>query len=258
MTRLSFPLALLIVFLFVRCNKDDEPVARTFEDTQKDFSEIDITSGIMDVDLEITEGLFYNFRVIPPTNPLNGQYPLILALHGASGGSHTAHLNTDCYIEPGLAAVDAFIISPNAGNEEWFELENQRKLFNLVQLAFEYWPIDLSKVAVVGYSNGGNASWFYAEFQTTTFSAGIPMASSYDISITDSTSRKIDTPLYVIHGENDELFPLAITQKWVEESIEAGSDIHFVVADTLSHFRPCDYVPYLQEAAVWLQEDVWK
>ena len=167
-------------------------------------------------------------------------------------------MNTECYIEPGLSGLNAFIISPNAGITEWYDLENQEKLFNLIQLAFEYWPVDRSKVAVVGYSNGGNASWFYSEHQFTTFSAGIPMASSYDISITDSTSRKIETPLYVIHGENDELFPLEITQKWVEESIDAGSDIKFVVADTLSHFRPCDYSPYLKEAANWLEEEVWK
>jgi len=40
--------------------------------------------------------------------------------------------------------------------------------------------------------------------------------------------------------------------------LDSGGNIEFVVADTLSHFKPCDYVPYLQEAAVWLQDEVWE
>jgi len=81
-----------------------------------------------------------------------------------------------------------------------------------------------------------------------------PLASSYH----DHTGIKINNPLYVIHGENDELFPVDSTHKWVDEYIDSGGNIEFVVADTLSHFKPCDYVPYLQEAAVWLQDEVWE
>ena len=32
--------------------------------------------------------------------------------------------------------------------------------------------------------------------------------------------------MYVIHGENDELFPLEETQGYVEATIDAGSDIN--------------------------------
>jgi len=52
--------------------------------------------------------------------------------------------------------------------------------------------------------------------------------------------------------------PTVRTHKWVDEYIDSGGNIEFVVADTLSHFKPCDYVPYLQEAAVWLQDEVWE
>ena len=33
--------------------------------------------------------------------------------------------------------------------------------------------------------------------------------------------------------------------------------IFFVVADGLGHYTPCDYVPYLKDAAIWLKEIVW-
>ena len=109
-------------------------------------------------DTNSSYNLFWKFRVIPPATLTDGQHPLIIALHGAAGGSDVAHMNTECYIEPGFSDLNAFIISPNAGTAEWYELVNQEKLFNLIQLAFEYWPVDRSKLVVVGYSNGGNAS----------------------------------------------------------------------------------------------------
>ena len=250
-TTLFFALLLLI---FTSCNKEEAPVvARTFDDVQQDFSEIPLNSGVQDVELEMSEGVFWKFRVVPPATT-SGLHPLVLWLHGASGGSDVAHLGTECLVEPGLESVNPYILSPNAGTEEWFDLENQEKLATLLFLAKENWPVDPDKVVVTGFSNGGNGSWFYSEHQSATFSAGIPLASSYH----DDTGIKINTPLYVIHGENDELFPVDSTRKWVDEYIDSGGNIQFVVADTLSHFKPCDYVPYLQEAAVWLQDDVWK
>jgi predicted peptidase len=128
----------------------------------------------------------------------------------------------------------------------------------LLQLAAKFWPVDLERVVATGYSNGGNASWLFAELAPNIFSAGIPMASSYDLTNMDGSGRKIEVPMYVIHGENDELFPIEITKNWVDLSIQAGSDITFVVAAGLSHYEPCSYSPYLKEAVTWLKETVWK
>jgi predicted peptidase len=180
-----------------------------------------------------------------------------MAFHGASNGDPNAHKTTECYIEPGFADLDAFIIHPNAGAFEWYEQQNQEKIQGLLSLATTFWPIDFGKIVATGYSNGGNASWLMAEVASNVFSASIPMASSYDISVTATTSRKMNIPMYVIHGENDELFPIEVTKKWVDESIEAGSDITFVQADNLTHFKPCDYVPYVKDAVIWLKE-IWK
>jgi pimeloyl-ACP methyl ester carboxylesterase len=83
------------------------------------------------------------------------------------------------------------------------------------------------------------------------------MASSYDVHDLNGDVRVWDVPLYVIHGENDELFPLAETQGWVDATVNAGSDVTFVIAPGLGHYTPCDYVPYLKEAAIWLKETVW-
>ena len=63
--------------------------------------------------------------------------------------------------------------------------------------------------------------------------------------------------MYVIHGADDDFFPLDLTQNWVNQAIEAGGDITFVIAPNLGHFEPCHYVEYIQDAADWLVNDVW-
>lgn len=182
---------------------------------------------------------------------------MVLALHGASGGNPEAYKATACYVEPGLAGLNAFIISPCGGNGLWYEEYFQQEISTLMYLAKKYWPVELNKIAVTGYSNGGNGSWLFTEAMSTTFSASIPMASSYNILNPNGSGRKINIPMYVIHGLNDELFPLAQTQAWVQASQAAGSNITFVVAQGLGHYVPCNYVPYLQAAANWLKNTVW-
>jgi len=251
-------LLILSLSLFVSCSSDDEPAGpRTLEDIESDFQDINLSPGIEDVDLEMFNGQVYNFRVIAPERNNGERRPLILALHGASSNTE-AHKNTACYVEPGLEDLDAFILSPYGPGGLWFSDSNQQMIGDLMYLAQKYWPIDYDKIAVTGYSNGGNASWLFGKFQSSTLSAAIPMASSYNVYEQNGTVRTWDIPLYVIHGENDELFPLEQTREWVDATSAAGSDVTFVVAPGLGHYEPCSYVPYLKDAASWLVNDVWQ
>jgi len=261
-TNLIIPFSFFFALLVLNaCQSDDDPVvvpvpSRTLADVEADFQALDLSAGVHDVSLEIINDVFYHFRVIAPERTDGETRPLVLAFHGATT-STDAHKNTACYVEPGLDTLDAFILSPFAEGGLWFEDKNQEMIGNLVFWIQKYWPVDTDKIAVTGYSNGGNASWLFSKFQSNTISAGIPMASSYDVYELDGSVGVWDVPLYVIHGENDELFPLDTTQAWVEATIDAGSDITFVVAPELGHYTPCEYVPYLKEAAIWLKETVW-
>lgn len=232
----------------------------TWKDTDRSFEEIEIKPGTtIDVILEIPDPPYeYAFRVITPQiiDEVNGN-ALVLSLHGGVGGAgREAHKSTQC-IEPVLERINAFILSPNADKAYWYELYNQEKIVRTLNMAIEHWPINTSKMVITGYSDGGNGTWFFAEAFPNAFSAGIALASSYQTLGLDGKGRKIETPLYVIHSSGDELFPLDSTQYWVNKSIEAGSDITFVVADGLSHYRPCDYTGYLEDGIQWLLDDVW-
>ena len=264
-TNIKFLILLVGVSLILSCSGDDGgdditvADSRTIEDVITDFNNLVIQPGVNDIALEsLVAGAYWNFRVIAPSDASEtNRRPLVMALHGASGGSPTAHQNTSCYVEPGLASLDAFIISPNAGLEQWYSTANQIQVINLLLLAKDYWFVDTSKVLVTGYSNGGNASWLFADFYPQHFTASLPMASSYNSRRADGSISAISIPMYVIHSNADELFPVAITEGFVNESIDAGSTIEFVAVDGLSHYEPCDYVSHMQDGVTWIENQVW-
>ena len=255
----------LLIFI-LSCGKSNDntvvtPHTRTAEDVKNDFSNLEVKPGINDFRLESTvEGYYWNFRIIAPENASeSNKRPLIINLHGGASNIYPdAHKSaSSCLAEPAFQDLNAYIISPNSNGYLWYDPINQIQILALVDLAKTYLPIDENKVAITGYSDGGNGSWFYADFHPDLFSAAIPMASSYNPARANGDIVKINIPLYVIHGENDELFPVSQTEEWVNQLIDVGSDIHFVIAAGLTHNQPCDYVDYLKDASNWLQTEVW-
>jgi predicted peptidase len=242
------------------CCPDPDPGPRTIQDIRDDFNELNIVVGTNDLELESNiRGVFWNFRLIVPEGATSAnKLPLVLRLHGAAqANSPMAHQSTSCLVEPAFEGKDVFILSPNSNGDLWYEEKNIFQVTALLDLTMTNLDIDQDKVVVTGYSDGGNGSWFYSRYFPDIFSAGIPMATSYDTASSDGSIPKIDVPLYVIHGELDDLFPVDITRGYVEESIDAGSDITFVVADGLVHNEPCTYVDELKSAVDWLYTDIW-
>jgi len=268
----NFLIYISISFLLFNCNNNElfsesntgepttEPQPRTADDVRADFSNLTINTGINDIVLESpTKNIFWNFRVIMPEGANNtNKRPLVFRLHGgATNIVPDAHKSTDCLVTPGFEGLDAIIISPNSNGKLWYDQVNQVQVLALYELVTSYLPVDTNKTVIMGYSDGGNGSFFYAKYFPTLFSAAIPMATSFNPASTNGTVDKITIPIYAIHGSDDQLFPINITQGYINQLIAAGTDIQFVTATGLDHYSPCDYVSYLQEAAQWLTTMVW-
>ena len=265
--RLKPLLILCMVFAFLSCGggdgdgpPDPQPGPRTDQDVIDDFNNLDIQVGTNDLELESTaEGVFWKFRLIVPEGASSSnKKPLVLRLHGAAqANSATAHQTTECLVEPAFEGKDVYILSPNSNGELWESQFNQVQIQALMYLTTSGLDVDVNRVIVTGYSDGGNGSWFYSQYFPGYFNAAIPMATSYHNESNNGSVSKIDIPLYVIHGQNDELFPLATTQGFVDEYIDAGTDITFVVAPGKVHNEPCTYVDELKDAVDWLYAEIW-
>lgn len=256
-----------ILFLTLSCGGGDDdtppPIPdppRSAADVKEDFKNLAIKEGINDLVLESLEkGVFWKFRLIVPEGATaSNKRPLVLRLHGAArSGSAEAHKSTSCLVEPAFAGKDVFILSPNSNGEFWYAQRNIVQVLALMELTSDDLNIDKNKTVVMGFSDGGNGSWFYAQYYEGLVAASIPMASSYDSKDASGNVSKINVPLYVIHGSEDELFPIETTKGFVDASVTAGSDITFIVGEGLVHVEPCTYLDELKKAVIWLETEIW-
>lgn len=216
------------------------------EKLDQQFKALGQSPGAINIKLAAGSYQNKNVRIIIPKKGEEGPKPLIIALHWAGGGNtYTGY--SQCLIQPVFVDLDAYIIIPDAENMVWTNDYNEKKILELLALAKENWNIDSTKILVTGYSNGGNGAWYFADKHSDKITTAIPMASAYAI------DTKINIPLYVIHGENDELFNIERTHNWVKSAQEAGSDIVFKPVLKYSHYMACDYVAALKEAVSWLE-----
>ncbi len=235
-----------ICFIGVLCNSFNLNAQGRLSGSEKSFSKIKVRQGTTDVTVKNDYGKRWKMRISFP-EVTKEKNRLIIALHWA-GSSDTYKEFNDCLVLPGLQSQNTIIVSPEGENQLWSSDNNVEKILSITSNSPKYWNVDPDKIAVMGYSNGGNGSWYLAEHYPGLFSAAIPMASAYPI------DEKIEIPLYVIHGEKDELFDMAKTRTWVEKTENSGTDIIFAPNKTLSHFQGCLYVNDLKKAGVWLQK----
>jgi predicted peptidase len=239
---------------------DDGVYLKTFAEVKEDFQQLTFSPGINDIEIIGRANFLWKFRLLVPANasPSNKR-PLIISLHGgATIKNETLHKQTSCLAEPGLESLDAYILSPNSDGFLWFDEPNQNKVLDLTQLVTTYLNVNTSKVAITGYSDGGIASWFFAQFHPSAYSASIPMAALYNPQVSTVPSAKINIPMYVVHGEDDQYFPLVSVQNYVKTAEDAGTNIQLIIAPGLEHLQSCDYVPYLKDAATWLDTVIWQ
>lgn len=265
MKKIIFCLVFIFSFIIISCSSDDDdgPIpapVRTADDVRADFQNLSINEGVNDLTLEsIVAGSYWNFRIIVPAGASSSnKMPLILRLHGgATGTSESAHKSTDCLVTPGFANFPVYILSPNSNGSHWYTDLNIVQVQALIEMTATNLHVDTSRMAVMGYSDGGNGAFFFSQYYPQLFSAAIPMASSYATTSQSGVTHQFQDPLYVIHGSEDDLFPIETTKGYVQDAINAGSDITFVTANGLNHVEVCEYVPYLQDAVAWLENSVW-
>lgn len=262
----------LLLFSFAGCDDSflETPAATVVEQNtpeldlekaNKDFSELSFETGDNDFELTVLHNKKWAFRLTVPETTNDELLPLFINMHG---GALTLHANNhqrgDCMIGPSLKETDtkAYILSPNSQGLLWFDIFNEDQVVNLVKFAIEHLNVDPKKVVAFGISDGGFGSWFFADTHPDLFSASIPIAQAYGLMYVNGQVKKTEIPLYVIHGELDELFPFTNTETLVEQSRNAGSEIIFVKADGLDHSFACYYQPYVKDAIEWLNTSVWE
>lgn len=243
-------LLLVIVFIsMISCSIPSNTTTSSYQEKlDVQFKKLDQKTGAKNI--RLASGFYKGkqLRVVIPKKNTQTRKPLIIALHWAGTGEVFKEYS-QCLVEPAFENEACYLIIPDAEGMVWTNQYNENKILQLIELAKKNWNVNPSKIIITGYSNGGNGAWFFADKHADLIQAAIPMASAYPI------NKKVKIPLYVIHGQNDELFALNKTKKWTNNAIKKGSSIVFAVVPNYSHYMACMYVKELKKAVEWLNLD---
>jgi len=183
-----------------------------------------------------------------------GPHPLVIYLHGADGGDWLLGSRgiLGCLVEPALEPLEPIILAPvSSSRGQWWTEDDIGFVLGLIEAARQRWSIS-SKPLLLGYSNGGIGTWFFARQYPEYFSAAIPMASN------DSIVGATPVPIYAISGDKDSLFPIADMRRAIATVKAQGQNVTLHEKYRGVHMKPCSYVPELEAAREWVSTSVWR
>ena len=213
--------------------------------------------GLHNLSLSRTDEPAVRYSIYIPRNySRSGGVPLILALHFSVGaGGTSAGAGGDVIrtlVGPAFAEMDAVIVAPDAVQGDWTTGENEKAVKALLDMVLARYSIDRKRVAVTGFSMGGEGAWHFAEKFPAMFSAVIPVAGKPPAS---AAGWKL--PVFAVHSKDDQVVPFGPTESRIEELQKAGVNAKLVPLTGITHFETARFRDGLRQAVPWLRE-VWK
>jgi len=181
--------------------------------------------------------------------------PLILALH--YGGPVTPATGRDfaeMLVLPAMKDLGAVILVPNCPGRGWTDPVSEDAVLKLVAAARNKYAIDERRVAVTGFSMGAIGAYRLAARHPELFRAAIPVSG---IPSSEDLVSLRNAPLFIIHSDGDEVFPMDEAGPTFETLRRDHPDVTIEIVPGLSHYRTADFVPALKKAALWLKKK-WK
>jgi len=219
-----------------------------------DLRAVDLNPGLRWVNLTSDAPVQRRMMLVVPEGiDRGGPRPLVIFLHGASGGARLSD-RLGCLVVPAFARVAPIVVAPEAEGGEWWNQPETALVLGVMDAAVRDWRarVDDKRVVVMGYSNGGIGAWFFARLYPEGLSAAIPMSANHGI-VGDSP-----LPIRVIHGSNDRLFDVQKVRERVQATAQRGTNVTIQVREGGQHEDACGYEPELEAAVAWLENTVWK
>ena len=155
-------------------------------------------------------------------------FPLVIDLHGSGWIGHKISLR------PGTGPVGPTIsVTPIAMTGPW----NLEFLNAFLDELLAILPVDNDRVYLQGHSMGAMATWEWALANPERFAAISPRAG---IGEAYRASRLKSVPAWVIHGEDDDVIPLAWEEPMVAALQDQGAPVRLSVLKGGGHSMPMD------------------
>lgn len=169
-----------------------------------------------------------------PADGSTENLPLLVYLHGAGErGKNLSHLTRHAI--PRLIAegkeYPAVVLCPQCPAEfVWDNIVDRVKAL-IDKIAAQY-EIKKDRICLTGSSMGGYGTWMTAMTYPNFFSAIAPVAGG---GMPWRCSKLRSTPVYAIHGEADEVVPIACSRMLVAALQSVGAAVQFKALPGLDH-----------------------
>ena len=182
---------------------------------------------------------FIRYRILIPDT--SKPRPLIVFLHGA-GERGTDNLSQLRYIDTIFASkwfqkkYPSFIIAPQClPNKKWVDVDWTQKtikqprisstmMFATMQLLsniiVKRYPIDTTRIYVIGLSMGGFGVWDILNRMPHFFAAGVAICGGADTAIAKNIAH---IPVWVFHGAEDNVVPVDLSRNMVKALKKYGA-----------------------------------
>ncbi len=172
-------------------------------------------------------------------------WPLLIALHGAGGraegfAEHWRRATADGW----LVAVPQSSQVVASGGYGWGDHDRAaREIQACYEAMVRDYPVDLSRVVIAGFSQGGGQAMLMALFGLLPVRGVMSVAyapgdsAKVRAAVADASARGIR--LYLVVGEKDQYFDR--TRRFYETAKSAGMAVHLEVRPGLGHELPHDF-----------------
>ena len=199
--------------------------------------------------LKINEKTYSYALYVPESAKPN--IPMIVIMHGMGGsGANTMQK----WIE---RLENKFVIlCPTYPMGAWWSKNSENFVLQLIREIRAKYPIDSNRVFLSGLSNGAIGAYLMGMFYPDRFAGVVPIAGGITKRLMSFLVNLNNTPMYIIQGESDPIFPIELTRRTYKILSDFKSPVIFREHKERGtahggHFLPESEVPALVE---WLSK----
>lgn len=215
---------------------EEEPETRLDPELVKKFESISLRIQTPSSTVPIP----FQARLLKPQILEKGQlYPLLVSLHGAGERGNDnqrqlKYLPQKLAQSPWIDQYPCFLLAPQCPLEmNWSAPANRLEatenndqsllvqIHQMIQNVSNEYPIDQRRIYITGYSMGGFGTWSMIDRYPETFAAAVPICSGGK---PDTVSRFAQLPIWVAHGDADQIIPVERSRLMVDALRKAGGD----------------------------------
>jgi predicted peptidase len=189
---------------------------------------------------ETKDGTKVDYLVyLPPEYESDGEnkFPFMLFLHGR-GESHGGIQSVAKWGPPQMVArgenLPFIIVSPQCPPGDFWSSDKQLKVVSeLMDGIMSTYAVDPQRVYLTGLSMGGFGSWSLAAQSPEKFAAVVPICGAGD---PKRAERLKDLPIWVFHGDQDNVIPIKRSTEMVDAIRAAGgTQIRYTTLEHVGH-----------------------